>query len=958
MRKYSPLPALTLLAVHLSFSGTTGKVAGRVTDAKTNEPLVGVNVVIPGTPLGASTDIDGQYTILNVSPNTYTLKASLLGYNPVTVNGISVSIDLTTRQDFQLTETVVEQKEVVITAERPAIQKDLTATTAIVGKDQIAALPVTEVSQVLSLQAGFVAGSLRGGRSGEVAYWIDGVPVTDAFNGSQVVEINKNLVQEMQLVSGAFNAEYGQAMSGIVNIATKEGGPHYNGSFGVYGGQYATGSDPSTDPSGHEISELFPGLNDFKPTSIRNVEGNLSGPVMGENLTFFANGRYIYFDGWLKGINRFNPSNISYYDATSGKFILYRDPSGRGDSSVVPMNSTERSYAQGKLTLRVSPSIKLTTDYIYDHEKAKAYNRQFFYNPNGTGNTYNTSNTVILQLTQTLGSNTFYTLGASFIDRHIRYYLHDLQYKPAADGSGDLWESYHLDAQGNVNYDNPPSYVHPKLFLTDDSYSFFTGGTDLSRSRRETITKLAKFDISSQVNTINLVKAGVEFRKHHIFLENIQLQPVKEQSDIDLVTSSPFIRTRILPLSSIYHDIYNHGPTEFSGYIQDKLEFKDFIMNIGLRYDYFQPDGVVLNDAHPDPNDPLHYQYTVDDPNIYSPIRTEHSADPLDVRLKYWYKKASHKSQFSPRFGGSFPITATGVVHFSYGHFFQIPRFERLYENPAFKIGFGTGNQGIIGNADLEPEQTINGEIGLQQQLSEDVTVDLTTYLRDIRGLTGTRAEEIIVFGGSSKYSKYVNSDFGTVKGIVFTINKRFAHGISATLDYTYQFARGSASDPAEARNALAGGSLPEVQLTPLGWDQRHTLNVTAAYDSKVWGMSLIGQYGSGTPYTPRRSADITTLLTNSQDKPAFFDIDARAFYAIPTDALRLLLYLRVFNLLDTRNEVSVFDDTGRAGFTTDEDHAYGLNTHQRVNSIDQWFRVPTNYSEPRRIELGLTVEF
>ena len=166
-------------------------------------------------------------------------------------------------------------------------------------------------------------------------------------------------------------------------------------------------------------------------------------------------------------------------------------------------------------------------------------------------------------------------------------------------------------------------------------------------------------------------------------------------------------------------------------------------------------------------------------------------------------------------------------MHFSYGHFFQVPRFERLYENPDFKIGFGTGNQGVVGNADLEPEQTINAEIGLQQQLTADLSVDVTAYLRDIRGLTGTRADEIVVFGGSAKYSKYVNSDFGFVKGIVLTLNKRFGGGFSATLDYTYQVAKGSASDPQEARNAVAGGSLPEVQLTPLGWDQRHTLNVT-----------------------------------------------------------------------------------------------------------------------------------
>lgn len=930
---------IMLFAVSASaIAGNTGKVAGRVTDAVTHEPLFGVNILIDGTSMGAASDLDGQFTILNIPPGVYTIKASVLGYTPVTVTNVRVSIDLTTRQEFALQEAALNVQEVVITAERPAVQRDLTATTAIIGSEKIAALPVTEVGQVLSLQAGVVAGSVRGGRSGEVAYWIDGVPVTDAFNGSQVVEVNKNLVQELQLISGAFNAEYGQALSGIVNIATKEGAEKYSGSVGMYAGQYATGD-----------SKIFPGTDNFHPTAIRNFEASLNGPLPGDKVTFFLNGRYINFDGWLYGFRRFQPWNISYTDENTRQFYLNRDAGGLGDSSRVPMNRSQRWYGQGKLTWKLSPLMKLNVNYLYDYTKAKAYSRSYFFNPDGIGNNYNTSHTGILQLTHTLSQSTFYTLGASFFDKGVKYRLYDLQYEPAPDGSEDLWEVENSSGQ---------HYVHPDLFLTDDPYSFLTGGTDLSRFRRSTITRLAKLDLSSQVNTTNLIKGGIEYRRHNIFLESIQLRPIPEQSSINLATSSPFIRTRILPLSSIYHDMYNHSPWELSGYVQDKMEFKDFIINIGVRFDYFEPDGRILNNDHSDPNDPLYYTYTVDDPNIYEPLKAANAGRSLDERRAYWYKKAKPKHQFSPRFGASFPITATGVVHFSYGHFFQIPRFERLYENPDFKLGSGTGNQGIVGNADLEPEETINGEIGIQQQLSEDVSVDLTAYLRDVRNLTGTRSDEIIIFGGSASYSKYVNSDFGTIKGIVLTVNKRFAQGISASLDYTYQVARGSASDPAEARNAVAGGSLPEVQLVPLAWDQRHTLNITASYDSRNWGLSFISQYGSGTPYSPRRQADITSLQTNAQTKPAFFNLDVRTFYQIPLDALRLVLFARVFNLLDRRNEVGVFDDTGRAGFTLDQAHALSTNPKQRINSIEQWYTIPTNYSEPRRIELGMNLEF
>lgn len=907
-RLYRAFLFIPVIVSSIAFAGNTGKITGVVKDAQTGEEIIGASILVEGTPMGAATNIDGYYVILNVPPGSYTLSASGVGYSKKTFSGVSVSIDLTTTINFELSSTVLEVgDEVVVVAERPLIQRDLTAKTAVIQTEQIASLPVTEVSQILNLQAGFVSGSLRGGRSGEVAYWVDGVPVTDVYDGKQVVEVNKNLVQELQLVSGAFNAEFGQAMSGIVNIATKEGGTKYTGGIGFYGGEYV---------SSH--TDIFPGIDDRNPFAIRNFEGNISGPIIGDDLTFFANARYIYFGGWQKGVRRFNPWNLPMIDSTGQQVIgLFRDDAGRGDGDIRPMNWSERKYAQGKLTWRVSPVIKASLNYIHDDNPYKDFAREYFYNPDGVKTNYNLSNTFIFQLSHTLSSSTFYTLGGSYFNKDFKSYVYE-----------DIHD---------------PRYTHPQLFRTIDSYSFYTGGTDLNRFHRTTRTILGKIDLSSQLDDKNLVKVGVEFRRHRVFLESYDLVPVLSQRAFDPRFSSPYITTEIPPISAGYNT-YTHKPTEFSVYAQDKLEFKDFILNIGVRFDYFQPDGVVLADES--------------DPNIYSPIKDENAARTLEERRTYWYKKASSKSQFSPRVGASFPITERGVVHFSYGHFFQIPRFERLYENPDFKLGSGTGNQGLIGNADLKPEQTINGEIGIRQQVSDDISIDLTAYLRDIRNLTTTGADEIVVFGGSAKYSKYQNRDFGTVKGIVLTATKQFAGGLSATLDYTFQVARGSGSDPQQSRNALLGGSLPEIQLTPLGWDQRHTLNVTGSYSASNWGLSLISQYGSGTPYTPRRSEDVSSLLTNSQFKPAFFNMDARAYYEIPIDPFRLVAFIRVFNLFDIKNEVNVFDDTGRAGFTTDYDRAIRQGTSQFVNTIEEWFRRPGNFSEPRRIEFGMNLEF
>lgn len=973
MKKFVTL----VIAIHLislsAMAGTTGKIAGTVTDAGSGEPLPGVNIVLVGTSYGAVSDFDGNYTIINLPPGSYTVRASAIGYSPMSYGGVRVSIDLTTRQDFAISEETIQlETEVVITAERPLVQKDLTATTAVVGGDDIKQLPVTEIGQVIGLQAGNVAGSIRGGRRGETAYWIDGVPVTDVFNGSAVVDVNPSMVQELQVLSGAFNAEYGQAMSGIVNIVTREGAEKYSGSITVYGGDFFSNN-----------GEIFKGIQKFDPLNIRNIEGSLSGPILGRDLSLYLNARNIYFGGHLEGIRNYTPStvitlqnNTPYIvgtDRQTDSVIVWNslvtvNPSiqaesdssraaqfnsayntfksqytnGVGDGERVPMNWNKKMYLQAKIAARFSAELKLNVTGIYDNVESYPYNRDLQYNPDGQGHDYSRSLTTIFQLTHTLSASTFYTLGGSFFEKSYKHYL----------------------------YENPydPRYTHPKLFELSRSlsqYSFSAGGSDLSRYHRSTTTGLLKLDLSSQINNEHFVKSGIEVRRHRIFLQDITLLPVQSQTEFTIGLSSPYIQTRIEPDNTLTHDRYTHTPMEVSGYLQDKMEFKDLIINVGVRIDYFDPDGKVLADEEdPNINNPFKESNKFFDYNGNGVQDVTEPAKTTADRAKYWYKDASTKIQLSPRFGASFPITDRGVIHFSYGHFFQIPNFERLYANPGFKTGNGTGNvdhRGApTGNADLNPEQTINGEIGLQQQLTDDMSMDVTVYLRDIRNLAGTRADQIPIggAGAAQTYSKYVNSDFGFVRGIILSLDKRFGQGITMSLDYTFQIARGSASDPNEARNQLAGGQLPEVQLTPLGWDQRHTLNGTLTYTQETWGGSVISQYGSGTPYTPRISRDISVFLTNSQTKPTYFNTDVRVYKSFAFDPVRLLLFLRVNNVFDVKNETGVFDDTGRAGKTYDEDRARLTNSREYINTITDYYTVPTNYSEPRRIEFGATIEF
>jgi len=216
------------------FAGVTGKITGNVVEKGTDMPLSGANVLLKGTYLGAASDINGNFLILNVPPGYYDIEVSVIGYQKQVIKDVLIQIDLTTHLDFILTTEVIEAGAVTVIAERPAVQKDLTSSESRVSSENIDAMPVNTVGDILQLQSGVTkdAGGgihIRGGRSTEVAYWIDGVSITDSYDGGQAVAVEHTSIQELQVISGTFNAEYGNAMSGIVNIVTKEGSRNYDG---------------------------------------------------------------------------------------------------------------------------------------------------------------------------------------------------------------------------------------------------------------------------------------------------------------------------------------------------------------------------------------------------------------------------------------------------------------------------------------------------------------------------------------------------------------------------------------------------------------------------------------------------------------------------------------------------------------------------------------------------------
>ena len=212
---------------NISLGGITGKLSGIITEANSDNVLIGCNIIINGTDLGTASDINGQYFLLNIPPGIYDVKFQMIGYETLIINNVQISIDRTTKLNANLQMAVIEGSEIVVTADRKLIEFDVTQSESRITAEELESMPVAEVSDVLRLQGGITQDAsgglhMRGGRSNEIAYMVDGVPMTDAYNGGISVQIENDNIQELQVISGTFNAEYGKALTGIINMVTKD----------------------------------------------------------------------------------------------------------------------------------------------------------------------------------------------------------------------------------------------------------------------------------------------------------------------------------------------------------------------------------------------------------------------------------------------------------------------------------------------------------------------------------------------------------------------------------------------------------------------------------------------------------------------------------------------------------------------------------------------------------------
>jgi outer membrane receptor protein involved in Fe transport len=941
MRKISAFLRLaiwTMVLAQSALAGVTGKIAGRVTDSESGDGLPGTNVIIEGTNLGAATDLDGNYTILNVPPGLYSVQFSFIGYQAVRVRDVRVNVDLTTRIDRLLEPSALEMGAVEVVGERnPLVREDLTNTLVAVTAEQIEALPVDQIRDVIVLQAGIVQDNdgtlhIRGGRSNEIAYQVNGISIRNPLSNLQGVGLATNAVEEVSVSAGTFSAEYGNALSGVINFVTKEGGPKYTGSFRASSG----GNFSSRD-------NIFFNVDQVDVLNHSRLEWTFGGPVpfLGKNVTFFTSGIRELDDGHLFGMRVYDKEEILFIDEDF--FII--DPLGAsgerfqadGDREIVPMVTRETLNLTAKLTWKPAAKFKFSYDLVLDDGERFPRTlgginifRRYRFNPDGRPRSLSNSANHSVGITHTLSNSMFYTLrlGAAF-----------------------------TDAKDNV-FSDPfdPRYV--KSFASEVTSNFIApttfvaGGTSLDRDLSKTRSLMAKLDVVNQVNPVHELRFGGEFQHHRLEKEKFSLiynllpfnQP---QPCLDEFGDSPCIPFPELDPDFTDYQAYVRQPIQAAVYFLDKMELANsFILNVGARYEF--------TDARA----------------LYNP----NLAGTVDSGVEQNLIKASAKHRLAPRASLSFPITSRGIIRFSYGIFYQNPTFSQIYQNSRFE-DFNFTQIPTFGNTNLEPKRSVQYEMGLQQQFTDDLKVDLTIFSKDVTNLIESQRFIAGEVAATKEFNAITNISYANVKGFTASFLKRRAPGglFSASLDYTFQVGEGAFDDPLLfAIDTRSGRDAPQ-SFVPLKFDRQHTMNATLTLSKPGnWVASAIGNLWTGTPYTPSvpSSVQAVEFEVRSARRPINKNVDLKFEKFFRQSGMRFSIFMQVENAFDWINERLVHVNTGSSLTSLNETNNPNLFNNLRdkieaepdnffpIRFLDDFYQREDFLGPPREIRWGMSFQF
>ena len=894
----------------------SGKISGRVLDAQDGQPLPGVNVVVDGTTLGTITDVDGYYSILNVSPGVVGVRASFVGYTAQLVEGVRIRIDQTTEVTFNLSTEVLEGDEVVITAERPVVQRDVSNSQLNVGAEEIEALPVSSVSSVVGLQAGIQGLSIRGGATSELSFNINGLTMRDERDNTPYTGISLASVQEVQVQTGGFNAEYGNVRSGVINVVTKEGSRtkfeadaiiRYSPAAQKNFGQLATDADaywirPFIDPevayTGTQngawdvhTQAQYPNFRGWIAVSEERLrDDNPANDMTPEALmqAFLFQHRKsmdvvnpdfdidIGVGGPIVGLNRLLPG-LRFF--VSHKRVQ--------DMYLIPLHTDRfQSYTtHAKVTTDLAPGMKLSFEYLDGKSDGTSSSRSGqpgifrsaysiasqlsrisyidarIFSTDYWGPTEVNTGMVGLSLTHALSDRTFYEVKLN-------------RFNTAYDTNpGPLRSEETVATFGGVAFDEAPFGFQPLPTFGVDGMRTGVGmsnGRDTSR----VATLSMRADLTSQVNRFMQVKTGVEV---------VQTDTRVNYGNYDAYLPSGNSWSR-----------WEEKPLRYAAYAQAKLEFQGMIANVGLRFDGY--------DANTN-------WYDYDAFNQAFSARLSGGIDTLLVQ-----NPTKLVTSISPRVGVSFPVTETSKLFFNYGHFRSMPDPNNLY---LIRYATTTGQITRIADPENPLPKTVAYEIGFEQALLDQYLIRIAGYYKD--EALQPYLVNYVSRDGQVDYSVSEPNSYEDIRGIEFTLSKNRGEWLQGFFNYTYMVYRSGyfgypevAENPTRMREIMESDALRRAAYsTPLPrpyarlkldliMPAQFGPQIAGAYPLSKWRTSFITSWQDGGKYTWTGGASIPGVINNVDFRDSW-NVDLRFSRNLTMGGRRAQLFVDVFNLMNRK---------------------------------------------------------
>jgi len=900
-----------------------GSITGQITELTTGDKMPGVNIMVKGTYYGAATDLEGKYQIRDITPGSYDIEVSMIGYKILLKTGVIINSGETNILNFLMEETVLSfGEDVVVMGKKPLFDVDETASVSRVRKEEIETKVVSSVEDILSEQIGVTTQDneihIRGGRIDESMFIVDGFSIKDPLSGySGNLFVNADAIEELEIVTGGYNAEYGQAMSGVVNIKLKEGGDQYEGAF-----KFSSDRIVAEHSNSDKIEFNLGG-----PNLIFETIPNWLGVDLPGDFSFFLNGYARIYDGNLPIASKLYPHrywNFPLISDAKADGIMNRFASRENNDWHVLYKMTWGLTAKKKLSLSYDASININQGYFMPRAFGSTYFPYRYMNILDNYNTI-TRDTRLFNLnwTHTISTRSFYefTIGKFTTMEHSA--VQDLH-----------WDQYieRLDLEP-INYNLDNTDLDGNIYVTYGDEFYDTGFAPEWYDVSSENTRL-DLDWTYHTESRHKLKTGFEHT-----ITDIQVLDIDEPWS----GSSGF---------GANYDSYSAKTYFGAFYLQDRIIFEGMTLNLGFRSDYWIP-GRYVEDAIKDTS------------SIIITDKARELFNNETFEFPWFGDPYKMKARLSPRFGISHPITDNDVLYFYYGHFSQLPTFQYVYAKINSKA---QSTYQVFGNPNLNPKTTVQYELGVKHRFSEDQVLELKAYWKDMFDYETSQT----IRPSNPKYAHlsfnmYFNADYARARGIEAILKSRLLNNWYIDLNFNYSIVTGKSSSPLDNLLVQAG----QLSEKPLGenymsWDRplHFFTNLNYSHPS-LWGVSARLEFESGRRYT--RSIQDTIIYVDEKayydgpredDRPYAYvseipkkNIDLKLYKTLIFKRFKIKTYAEIENLMDELIPRRINPYTGR-GYDPGEIFGYQLTNSPNPNED------PSRYGRPRSIELGLQVIF